>query len=119
MYVDHIWIVPVPRAGEWNQSILIVSVIIDYAQNTVPRVLDVVKVAPQMASFLDGLVIWLKIQSLIQFSKAEEKNNLKKKWYLHLISKLIIRPRTRIYHRASRFVQVVTKFWVTLKKMKG
>ena len=77
MYVYHIWIVPVPRAGEWNQSILIVSVIIDYAQNTVPRVLDVVKVAPQMASFLDGLVIWLKIQSWIQFSKVEENKDIK------------------------------------------
>ena len=47
-----------PRSSEWDQSILIVSV--DYTQNTVPRVFDVVKVAPQIASFLDGRIIWLK-----------------------------------------------------------
>ena len=49
-----------PRSSEWDQSILIVSVIIDYTQNTVPRVFDVVKVAPQIASFLNGSIIWLK-----------------------------------------------------------
>ena len=58
VYVYHIWIIPMPRSSEWDQSILIVSV--DYTQNTVPRVFDVVKVAPQIASFLDGRIIWLK-----------------------------------------------------------
>ena len=47
-----------------NDDVLMVAVIINGSLNTVPRVLDVVKVSPQVAGVDDGSVVGLK-QSFI------------------------------------------------------
>ena len=43
-----------------NDDVLVVAVIINRSLNTVPRVLDVVKVSPQVASIDDGGVVGLE-----------------------------------------------------------
>jgi hypothetical protein len=45
----HIRIVPVSRSSIRNNVVLVVTIVVDNALNAGPRVLDVVKVAPQVA----------------------------------------------------------------------
>ena len=52
------------RSSIRNDDVLVVAVIVNGSLNTVPRVLDVVKVSPQVAGVDDGGVVGLE-QSLI------------------------------------------------------
>lgn len=45
----HIWVIPVARACKWLEFILIVSIVINNVQHTVPAVRDVTIVPPQVA----------------------------------------------------------------------
>ena len=45
----HVWVVPMPWPGVGNDGVLVVSVVVYYACHRLPAVLDVVKVAPNVA----------------------------------------------------------------------
>ena len=55
----HIWVVPVPGAGVLYDGVLVVPVVVDHARHRLPAVLDVVKVAPQVARLDDRVVVGL------------------------------------------------------------
>ena len=57
----HVRIVPVSGTSCWDQNVLIVAIIVDDASNTLPRVVDVVKIAPEVAYLADESVVWLVI----------------------------------------------------------
>lgn len=50
---QHVRIIPVARASVRNDIILVVPVVIEYALERSPRVLDVVEVAPQVTMLDD------------------------------------------------------------------
>lgn len=56
----HIWVIPVARSSVGHNSILIVTIVVNDALQTLPGVLDVVEVSPQVAVFDDGGKVWLK-----------------------------------------------------------
>ena len=45
----HIWVVPMPWPGVGDDGVLVISVVVYDAGNGLPAVLDVVKVAPNVA----------------------------------------------------------------------
>lgn len=47
------------RPGSWNQNVLVVSIIVDDAGDTVPRVVNIVKVAPKVAYLANVSVVGL------------------------------------------------------------
>lgn len=55
------------RSSVGHNSILIVTIVVNDALQTLPGVLDVVEVSPQVAVFDDGGEVWLKEE------KGEEK----------------------------------------------
>lgn len=63
----HIWVIPVARSSVGHDCILIVTIVVNDALQTLPGVLDVVEVSPQVAVFDDGGKVWLKKE------KGEEK----------------------------------------------
>lgn len=73
MYIEykyHVRVVPVSGGRVGSNHVLVVAVVVDYALYAGPRVLDVVKVSPQIASLGDGRIIGLR--------KTKHKTRLKK-----------------------------------------
>lgn len=50
---NHVWIIPVTGAGVGYDVVLVVAVVVNDALQAGPRVLDVVKVTPQVAVLND------------------------------------------------------------------
>lgn len=67
----HIWVIPVARSSVGDDCILIVTIVVNDALQTLPGVLDVVEVSPQVAVFDDGGEVWLKEEK--EEEKGEEK----------------------------------------------
>ena len=53
-----------PRPGVGNDGVLVVSVVVDDARHRLPAVLDVVKVAPNVAGADDRLVVGLQQKTI-------------------------------------------------------
>jgi hypothetical protein len=48
--VYHIRIIPMPRSSDRDQRVLIITIIINDAWHTNPRIIDVVKVSPKVTN---------------------------------------------------------------------
>ena len=56
----HVWVVKTPWACDIKEMALVFAVIIDNFRHTIPGVLNVIIVSPNIATLCDGFVIWLK-----------------------------------------------------------
>lgn len=56
----HVWVVKTPWASYIKEMALVFAVIIDNFRHTIPGVLNVIIVSPNIATLCNGFVIWLK-----------------------------------------------------------
>jgi len=66
----HIGVIPVSWSSVGNNDILVVPVVVDYRLKTLPRVLDVVVISPQIAVLNDGWEIRLRTKRKVRHSCA-------------------------------------------------
>jgi hypothetical protein len=58
--IYHIWIVKPSRSCHAGEIAFVFSVVIDDARHTIPRILDVIKVSPDVTTVGNSFIIWLK-----------------------------------------------------------
>ena len=103
------------RSSVSNDHILLISVIVDSSLNTVPRVLNVIKVSPQVTSVDDGGIVGLKnIQN--QHYCINLHTFL---CYRHSTVCLVNRPGAGIDHGSAGLVEPVTELWVAFVHVIG
>lgn len=75
----HVWVVKTPWASYIKEMALVFAVIIDNFRHTIPGVLNVIIVSPNIATLCNRFVIWLK-KSLMLKRAATIGNGVSNDW---------------------------------------
>ena len=103
------------RSSVSNDHILLISVIVDSSLNTVPRVLNIIKVSPQVTSVDDGGIVGLKnIQN--QHYCINLHTFL---CYRHSTVCLVNRPGAGIDHGSPSLIEPVSELWISFVHVIG
>ena len=102
------------RTSIGNDHILLISVIVDSSLNTVPRILNIIKISPQITSVDDGGVVGL------QNRKNQHCINLHTfLCYRHSTVCLVNRPGAGIDHGSPCLIEPVSELWISFVHVIG